>query len=149
MKFNKSNICFFKVALNEAKKAFKNNEVPVGAVIVKNNKIIAKAYNQREKQKSVVAHAEILAIKKASKKNNNWRLNDCDIYTTLEPCEMCLSAIKQSRIKNIFYILQSQQFNYEKSKKHLNIFKIENAFLEDSIKDLVKNFFIERRKINL
>ena len=93
---------FMNLAVEEAKKAFKNNEVPVGAVIVKDNKVISKAYNKKEKDKLVTSHAELLAIMKASKKLNNWRLDGCDIYITLEPCPMCASAIKQARISNIY-----------------------------------------------
>ncbi|MFI3329476.1 MAG: tRNA adenosine(34) deaminase TadA [bacterium] len=90
-------------ALKEAKKAADINEVPVGCVIVKDNKIIARAYNTREKTQTTTAHAEILAIQKACKKLNSWRLVDCDMYITLEPCSMCSGAIIQSRIKNIYF----------------------------------------------
>ena len=93
---------YMKIAIKEAEKAFNIGEVPVGAVIVKNNKIIAKAYNKKEKLGSVTRHAEIIAIEKASKRISNWRLDNCDIYITLEPCPMCASAIKQSRIANIY-----------------------------------------------
>ena len=81
------------MAINEARKAYKMGEVPVGAVIVKDDVVIAKAYNKKEKYGCVTGHAEILAVEKASKKLNNWRLNGCDIYITLEPCPMCASAI--------------------------------------------------------
>ena len=89
-------------ALKEAKKAYDKLEIPVGAVIVKDGKIIARAHNLKETKQLVTAHAEILAIQKASKKLNNWRLIDCDLYVTLEPCEMCMGAIISSRIKNIY-----------------------------------------------
>ena len=79
---------FMKEALKEAKKAYKKDEVPVGAVIVKNGEIIAKAYNIKETKTDTTCHAEILAIKKASKKLNAWRLQDCEMYVTLEPCPM-------------------------------------------------------------
>lgn len=94
---------FMLEALKEAKKAADINEVPVGCVIVKDNKIIARAYNTREKTQTTTAHAEILAIQKACKKLNSWRLVDCDMYITLEPCSMCSGAIIQSRIKNIYF----------------------------------------------
>ena len=93
---------FLDLAFKYAEKAYKKNEVPVGAVIVKDNKVIGYGYNQKEKRNSVLEHAEIIAIRMASKKLNNWRLDDCDIYITLDPCPMCASAIKQSRIKNIY-----------------------------------------------
>jgi deoxycytidylate deaminase len=92
-----------KAALAEAKKAYMIAEVPVGAVIVYNNKIIARGHNTRETNQSVLGHAEINAIKKASKKIGSWRLEDCDIYVTLEPCPMCSGAIIQSRIKNLYF----------------------------------------------
>ena len=90
---------FYREIIKLSKKAYKKNEVPVGAIIVKNNKIIAKAYNKIEKNHDVTMHAEILTIKKASKKLKNWRLNECEMYVTLEPCKMCSSAIELSRIK--------------------------------------------------
>lgn len=98
----------------EAEKSFAFDEVPVGAVIVRNEKILARAHNLKNKSNSSLAHAEILAINKASKKIQNWRLNDCDIYVTLEPCPMCASAIKQSRIKNIYYGVESTNMNNHK-----------------------------------
>lgn len=105
---------FMKEALIEAEKSFAFDEVPVGAVIVRNEKILARAHNLKNKSNSSLAHAEILAINKASKKIQNWRLNDCDIYVTLEPCPMCASAIKQSRIKNIYYGVESTNMNNHK-----------------------------------
>lgn len=89
-------------ALKEAKKAYKKDEVPVGAVIVKDGKIISRAHNLRESKNMATAHAEILAIEKASKKMNSWRLVDCDMYVTLEPCTMCMGAIISSRIRNLY-----------------------------------------------
>ena len=93
----------------QAKKAYKKNEIPVGCIIVKNNKIIAKSYNRVEKTKKCTNHAEIIAINRASKKIKNWRLNDCEMYVTLEPCQMCKSAIKLSRIKKVYYFLKSDK----------------------------------------
>ena len=94
---------YIKIALIEAEKAFKLDEVPVGAIIVKDNKIIAKAFNKKERNNNPIDHAEMIVIKKACKKLKNWRLNGCSIYITLEPCSMCLSALIQSRIDNIYY----------------------------------------------
>lgn len=90
------------LALEEAKKARDKGEVPVGAVIVKDGKVISKAHNLRETLKDSTAHAEILAIREACHKLNNWRLNGCEIYVTLEPCPMCAGAILQSRISKIY-----------------------------------------------
>ena len=90
-------------ALKEAKKAFELGEVPIGAVIVKDNKIISRAFNKKESSNLATSHAEILAINKACKKLNNWRLLDCTLYVTVEPCLMCCGAIIQSRIKKVVY----------------------------------------------
>ena len=105
---------FLDLAFKYAEKAYKNNEVPIGAVIVKDNKVIGYGYNQKEKKNSVLEHAEIIAIRMASKKLNNWRLDDCDIYVTLDPCPMCASAIKQARIKNIYSALSNLDKENEK-----------------------------------
>jgi tRNA(adenine34) deaminase len=94
---------FMKAALKQAMKAYDKGDVPVGAVIVKKSKIIARAYNKREEKKDVTYHAEILAIRKACKYLNDWRLNDCIMYVTLEPCSMCMGAIKQARISKVIY----------------------------------------------
>ena len=90
-------------AFKEAKKAYDIDEVPVGAVIVKDGKIIVKSHNLKETKQLVTAHAEILAIEKASKKINNWRLEDCELYVTLKPCKMCRQIIKEARIKHVYY----------------------------------------------
>ncbi|HHT37964.1 MAG TPA: nucleoside deaminase [Mollicutes bacterium] len=90
-------------AIEQAKKALRKGEVPVGAVIVKDSKIIARAHNKRETKKDTTCHAEILAIKKACKKIKDWRLNGCTIYVTLEPCPMCMGAIKQARMDKVVY----------------------------------------------
>ncbi len=96
-------IKYMKEALKEARKAELIDEVPIGCVIVKDDKIIARGHNQRETKQSPIGHAEIIAINKASKKLNSWRLEGCDIYVTLEPCTMCSGAIIQSRISKVYY----------------------------------------------
>ena len=93
---------YMELALNEAKKAYEIEEIPVGAIIVKDGKVISRAYNQKETKSNPIAHAEILAIERASKKLGRWRLDDCDLYVTLEPCPMCAGAIIQARIKNLY-----------------------------------------------
>ena len=119
------NNIYMQKAVEEAKKAYKHNEVPVGAVIVKNNKIIAKSYNKKEKKKCAIYHAEIDAIKKAAKGLGNWRLNGCEMYVTLEPCPMCASAIKQSRIEKVFFLLENK--NNEVHDLTMNILSITDA----------------------
>ncbi len=108
---------FIDIALEEAKKAYDENEVPVGAVIVKNNVVIARTHNVKLKTNNVLNHAEILAILKASSVIGDWRLNDCVMYITLEPCPMCAGAIAQSRIKKIFIGAES---NIKSNKKIIN-----------------------------
>ncbi|MBQ3038353.1 MAG: tRNA adenosine(34) deaminase TadA [Clostridia bacterium] len=97
------NETFMREALKQAKKAKKINEAPIGAVIVRDNKIISRGYNKRETKKNGLYHAEIIAIDKACKKLSGWRLPGCDIYITLEPCPMCAGAIIQTRIENVYF----------------------------------------------
>lgn len=140
---------FMKTALLEAKKAYEKEEIPVGAVIVKNNKIIAKAHNLKETKKTATAHAEILAIQKANKKLNNWRLLDCDIYVTLEPCEMCMGAIIASRIKNIYIGTldpkKKNEIDVEKYKEQYGI-NIEVGLMQENCEYILKDFFKNLRK---
>ena len=141
------------VAIEEAKKALSLNEVPVGAVIVYQDKIIARAYNKKEKLNCATKHAEILAIEKASKKIGNWRLSDCDLYVTLEPCPMCASAIVQSRIKNVYAGITSNDiknakiineiFNNNYNNKPVNY---SCGYFISDIETLLKKFFSKRRK---
>ena len=146
------NLEYMDIAFKEAKKAYKRGEVPIGAVIVKNGKIIAKACNSKEKKHCSIEHAEILAIKKASKKLKNWRLDDCDIYVTLEPCPMCASAIKQSRIKNVYSALQNKDVNnsnliesiFMSDRVNPNVNFVNNLSVEKS-EQLLQKFFFERR----
>lgn len=144
---------FMNEALKEAKKAYKKLEVPVGVVIVKDNKIIAKAHNQKEEKNNPIKHAEIIAIEKACKKIKNWRLNDCEMYVTLEPCPMCTGAIINSRIKKI-YIGSAQQKTGACGSK-VNIIeeyssetKVETEFgiLQDKCLNILQDFFKELRK---
>ena len=139
-----------KIALQEAYKAYKKGEIPIGCVIVKKNKIISKAHNLKEKKKCSLWHAELLAIKKAAKKLKNWRLVDCDIYITMQPCPMCASAIKQSRIKNVYYgIENSNNYISEKIFEENDINASVNVFsfvLGDKCKEIIDNFFENKRK---
>ena len=144
-------IYFMKEALKEANKAYKKNEIPVGAVIVKNNKIIGRGYNLKEKKHSAIRHAEIIAIESASKKNKNWRLIDCTMYVTMLPCPMCASAINQSRISKVVYGTVPNDKNIENIYKILNskeygtpVEIVENV-LTDKCYKLIKQFFDKKR----
>lgn len=133
---------YMELALKEAKKAYKYNEVPVGAVIVKNNKIISKAYNKKEKTKNVIKHAEVIAISKACKKLKNWRLDECEIYITMEPCMMCCGAIQQSRIKKIIYGVKNEQYGFTNNLKNIEII---SQIYEEECKKIVQSFFKKKR----
>ena len=129
------NICEILKKLN--KKAFKNEDVPVSCVIVKNNKIIATSYNQRVKKNNPLAHAEILSIQKAAKKLNTYNLNDCELYVTLKPCKMCEEVIKSAKIQKVYYFLDqnkivNNKIDYERLEDHNEYFYKE---LTDFFKD--------------
>lgn len=145
-------IKFMKIALEEAQKAFKKGEIPVGAVIVKDGIIISKAHNLKETKNNAIKHAEIIAIEKACAKLHNWRLIDCDIYVTLFPCPMCASAINQSRIKKIVY--GTIPYYAEKGtidsilcdKNYGLPVEIMGGVLSESCTKILKEFFIEKRQ---
>lgn len=128
---------YFKAAIKESLKAEKKDSVPVGAVIVMDDKIIAKAHNINYRSKNVMDHAEIICIKKASRILKDWRLNDCDIYVTLEPCDMCKEVIKASRIKNVYYLIPKKVVV---CKLQTNFCLVENYNSKLGEKKL-KNFF--------
>lgn len=142
-----------KEALKEAKKAYLKQEIPVGAVIVYQDKIIARAHNTRVNEKQVFTHAEIKAINKACKKMNSWVLEDCTIYITLEPCMMCAGALLQSRIKRIVYatkepkhgVIESidEVLDNPKLNHHIDI---TSGILQEEASMLLKNFFHELRQ---
>lgn len=127
-----------------AKKAYKEGEVPIGAIIVKDDKIIARAYNKKEKKKVATYHAEILAIEKASKKIKDWRLNGSIMYVTLKPCDMCMNAIKEARISEVRYLADEKGKIKEKSVIKITKFKDEKMSLVSE--NLIKNFFRKKRK---
>ena len=140
-----------KKCLKLAQKAYDADEVPVGAVIVFNGKVIASAFNKRESSKDATAHAEILAIKKACKKLDDFRLIDCDMYVSLEPCVMCAGAILNSRIKNVYfgaYISNGSISAKEICEKSVLNHKtnFEGGYLEKECSSLVSNYFKQKRK---
>lgn len=144
---------YMKAAIKEARKAEKLGEVPIGCVIVYNDKIIGRGYNRRKTDKNTLSHAELTAIKKASKYIGDWRLEGCTLYVTLEPCQMCAGAIVQGRVDkvvigcmspksgcagSIINILQMSEFNHQ--------VEIEKGILEDECSNMLSEFFIELRE---
>lgn len=146
---------YMKAAIREAKKALKLGEVPIGCVIVYEDKIIGRGYNRRKTDKNTLSHAELTAIKKASKYIGDWRLEGCTMYVTLEPCQMCAGAIVQGRVDkvvigcmspksgcagSIINILQMAEFNHQVD--------IEKGVLEEECSVMLSDFFIELREKN-
>ena len=144
---------YMRAAIREAKKAYALEEVPIGCVIVQNGKIIARGYNRRNTDKNTLAHAEIAAIKKASKKTGDWRLEDCTMYVTLEPCQMCAGAIVQSRLAkvvigsmnpkagcagSVINLLQMKEFNHQ--------VEMVKGVLEEECSAMLSGFFQELRE---
>lgn len=144
---------FMKAAIREARKAEKLEEVPIGCVIVYEGKIIARGYNRRNTDKNTLAHAELLAIKKASKKLGDWRLEGCTLYVTLEPCQMCAGAIVQARIDkvvigsmnpkagcagSVLNLLQISAFNHQ--------VEVEQGILEEECSTMLSSFFKNLRE---
>lgn len=143
---------YMKAALKEAQKAYDKGEIPVGAVIVKDDKIIARAHNLKELKNDTTKHAEILAIQKASKKLKSWRLENCEMYVTLEPCSMCAGALIQSRIKKVYIGTMDYKtgacgsvLNLLNDFKFNHYVEIENGILKDECENILKKFFKELR----
>lgn len=154
MKSKQSKEYYMKEALKEAQKAYDKLEIPVGAVIVRDGKIIARAYNQKETKTDTTKHAEILAIQKASKKIEAWRLVDCEMYVTLEPCSMCAGAIINSRIKKVYIGAMDEKtgavgsvFNLFEDYKFNHKVESETGILKEECENILKNFFKELRKM--
>lgn len=142
---------FLKLALKEATKSYLQNEVPIGAVVVKDGKVIAKAHNTRNKTQNAINHAEVLAIAKACKKLKSWRLDTCDIYVTMEPCPMCAGAILNARIKNLYFgaydktsktnlleqIMQDDRLNHKTF--------VQGGILKEECSQILTDFFKSKR----
>lgn len=143
---------YMQLALEQAQLAADIGEVPVGAVVVLDSEVVAKAYNKRETDKSAVAHAELLAIAEACKKLGGWRLHKCDLYVTLEPCPMCSGAIINSRIKNLYFGAYDKKAGCAGSV--INLFEqpfnhkpnIVGGIMEEQSASLLKSFFAKLRK---
>ena len=139
---------FMKEAIKQAKKAYDKEEIPVGAVIVKDGKTIARGYNKKEEKKDTTQHAEIIAIQKASRKIGAWRLQDCEMYVTLEPCAMCTGALIQARLKRVYIgtmdpktgasgsvlnLLEDYKFNHK--------VEVETNIMQKECEKILKDFF--------
>ena len=127
-----------KILYKEALKAYKKGEIPVGALIVRNSKIIAKSHNNRQKKYMLLGHAEVNCILKAEKKIKDWRLDDCEMYVTLSPCNMCEAIIKESRLKKVYFILKQPNF-VEKNHNFVEICNFDEE--KEKYKRLLKKFF--------
>jgi tRNA(adenine34) deaminase len=148
MIFSEEKYRFMFAALQEAEKAFEEDEVPVGAVVVKNTKIIGRGYNQIEKLKDATAHAEMIALTSAANHISNWRLNDCSIYVTLEPCLMCTGALLASRIKELFFSTFDPKFgacgsvyNLAEDGKTNHKINVYSGIYSEESKKLLQDFF--------
>ena len=144
---------FMNEALNEAKKALQFSEVPIGAVVVKEGRIVGRGHNSRESEELALAHAEINAIRDASKTLGTWRLTDCDIYVTIEPCTMCTGAIYQARIRNIYFGATDEKagacgtlFNLFEVNGLNHYCHIHKGILEEESRQIIKDFFKRKRK---
>ena len=124
-------------------KAYKKKEIPVSAIVIYKNKIIAKAYNKKNICNNALLHAEVICLQKAYKKLHRWNLSDCEMYVTLEPCELCKLLIEESRIKQVFYFIPKNECSnkYKKTKYKQMYVNTNNQFVE-----MLKNFFINLRK---
>ena len=152
MLFSKDNLRLMRSALKEAGKAFETGEVPVGAVVVHNNHVIGKGYNQVETLKDPTAHAEMIAITAAANHIGNWRLNECDIYVTLEPCIMCTGALLNSRLRNLFFAEFDPKFgacgslyNLPEEKKINHSINVFSGLCADESRMFLQEFFRNQR----
>lgn len=144
---------FLKEAIIEANKAFKSREVPVGAVVVKDGRVIGRGFNKTEAQKDPTAHAEILAIKEAAESLGSWRLDDCELYVTLEPCPMCAGAIINSRIKRVYFGAYDLKGGAASNESVVNLFNLPfnntpetyGGVCEEECARLLSDFFKEKR----
>ncbi len=145
---------FMRRAINYARKAALKGEVPVGAVVVKDGKIIASGYNKREEKKNALMHAELIAIDRACKKLGAWRLEDCELYVTLEPCPMCAGAVANARIKKVYFGAYDTKMGavssvIDLSKYNFNHhFEAEGGILKDECAFLLSDFFKKLRNKN-
>ncbi len=156
MSNNKIDDSFMRAAIEQAKTAEDNGDVPIGAVIVHQNRIIAKGYNQREQLQDPTAHAEIIALTAAAAEMESWRLNDCTIYVTLEPCCMCAGALVLSRIDRLVYGCDDPKagactslYNIVQDERLNHCLEVAGGVLADECSELLQEFFQRKRKENV
>lgn len=147
---------YMRLALKEAEKAAAMDEVPIGAVIVKEGKVIARAHNEKEKRNCALCHAEMIAIEKATKKVGNWWLEGCTLYVTLEPCVMCAGAIMNSRLDRVVYGAKDARFGFLGSVANLNEeypsnhrYEVTPGVLSDECGEMLSSFFRKKRENQL
>ncbi len=152
MLFNEDSYRFMYAALQEAEKAFEENEIPIGAVVVKDSRIIGRGYNQVERLKDATAHAEMIAITSAANYIKDWRLNKCSIFVTLEPCIMCTGALLASRIKELYFAAPDPKFgacgsiyNLAQEGKSNHKIKVYSGLMDNESKQLLKKFLSKKR----
>lgn len=131
---------YMKIALSQSLKAKNSMEIPVGAVIVKDDRIISRGYNNRHRYGDVFGHAEIIAIKKATKRIKDWRLDDCEMYVTLEPCTMCKAIINEARIKKVYYLVPNKSKGIQ-----TNISLHNNVSMAELYSKELSDFFVKIR----
>lgn len=142
---------YMKMALRQAQKAYANMDIPVGVVIVKDGEVIARAFNRKHTKKDPTCHAEILAIKKACKKINDFRLEGADVYVTLEPCLMCYGALLSARVKRIIFGAYDKRFGILDLQKHIQFnhnAEVMGGMMEQECVDLLSKFFADLRRQN-
>ena len=152
MQDNSKDLMFMKEAFKLAERAAGQEEVPVGAVIVCNDKIIASAFNQKESLKRATAHAEILALQEASRRRGDWRLNDCTLYVTLEPCPMCAGALVAARLKRLVYACRDPKagavhslYQITQDRRLNHRVDVQSGILQEESANLLKDFFRKKR----
>lgn len=156
MIFDEQKYRFMFAALQEAEKAYEENEIPIGAVVVKGNKIIGRGYNQVEKLRDATAHAEMIAITSATNHIGNWRLNECSVYVTLEPCVMCTGAMLSSRISDLYFAVFDPKsgacgsvYNLAEDGKTNHKIKVYSGIYAEESKMLLQDFFRKMKTKNL
>ena len=133
---------FMKIALQEAEIGFDNQEIPVGCVVVKDGVVLSSSHNRKEDSKNAIMHAEIIAIEEACHMLNSWRLDECELYVTLEPCMMCMGAILESRIKKVYFGAKNnseQMYDFDRISKYVDMYNLKDSECSKILSDFFKN----------